>query len=168
MTPNIISGQYNLRAVQCTVGNYLISDLGEGGITTESPSERIGDSVSADGRAHFHVIHDDRVYVTISVMASSQAAAVLFTLAEAQRQAQRAGLATPPLLFSLFDPLLGDSLNDSYAVFKVVPTPSKTVEEGTLDFQLLLPNGRAGMKIGGAQVTPQIPAPGTPSPIYGP
>ena len=167
MTPTPIPGQYNLRAVFCQVGNFPISDLGDGGIQFEMPSERIGHSVSGDGRTHFHAIHDDRLTVTISVMSSSQSAAALWSLFRTQDVAVRAGLPIPPILFSMFDPILGDTVNDPNAVFVSVPTPSKDVEEAKYDFQMLLPNGVAAMVLGAAQGVPQVGAAGAPNPNLG-
>ncbi len=166
MIPTAVPGFYNLRAVSLKVGNFVISDLGDGGVQFEIPSDLTASSVSADGRTHFHVIHDDRMTVTISVMAASAAAKALYSLYLTQARSWREGGTTPGLLFDMFDPILGDSVSESFAVFQSIPTPNKDVEEGTRDFVLLLPNAKASLMLAANQGSlPAIPSPGAATPL---
>jgi hypothetical protein len=112
-------------------------------IDFEMASPAASDVVSATGDVTINRSADERMYATITVMETSNAARVLDQL----RQAQAAQPFILPMPFVLLDPISGDTVSDPEAAFLEIPGPSKASTAGEREFKLVLPHGRNTMRL---------------------
>lgn len=140
---------YDFDRVLLIIGGFEISGYGDdGGIEYEYPSPVLEHGAGADGQVTVSRTNDNRVIAHVTVKETSKAYRDLATLAKAQ--AAQPSIAPLPYLMRCVT--TGDEMSDQYAAFLNVPTPSKARTAGDRVFDILLPNGRATMKLGSANL----------------
>lgn len=121
---------YNLRAVSCIVGDFIISEYGEDGAIELSPvTDAVVDSQGLDGITTYSATNDGRRELTITVAANGRAARDLGAVEIAQGVAQAGGLlgAVP---VQILDPISGDLVTGD-AILKTRPTITKAQGPGS-------------------------------------
>lgn len=146
---------YSLADVNGTMGPTLgvppaiFTGYGEdGGIEFSIESELHTKSVGADGHVAMNENNDRSVVATITVMETTNAYHRLYRLAKAQKAAK--GL--PPCPFFMLDPHNGDEVHEEFAVFQTYASPDKQSEAGERAFDIILPQARGDLILGGALV----------------
>lgn len=143
---------YSFKAVQLVVDGNLISGLGEGGITLEILSDVSETEAGLDGETVTSFISDERALITVNLQQQSRANALLWASYRIQKEAVENGIERPPMAVLLVDPINGDTVADSRAVFQAVPGPSKDRQAGMNEWQILLPQARGQMVLAAARL----------------
>lgn len=134
-------GDYNLAAVQVTVGDFRVTGWGPDDAVTVVPlSDLLEHVVSADG-SHVSVsrINDPRHEATLTVRRNTAAFRLLSDAMFAQVVESDAGAVTA-LSFQILDPISGDKIVEKGARFMREPDMAFAKSQGDAEFKLLLPN----------------------------
>lgn len=137
-----IAGFYDLKNRNFVyLGGQRIGGWGEeGGIEYEEVSPLVEHMVGASGFPVVSNVNDNRLLVTLTVLAQSRSANILHELIQQQVEQFRGTGAILPLPYSHEDTLNGDKVADPCAIFltRLLPTKGRTASERTT--QILLPN----------------------------
>lgn len=136
---------YSMKAVQLVVDGNLISGLDEGGIQFEVLADVSETTAGLTGETVTSFIADERVLCTITLQQQSAANRQLWASYNVQKAAVEAGIERPPMVFNMVDSINGDTIFDARAVFEGVPGPSKDRNAGSMEWRILLPQGRRNM-----------------------
>lgn len=136
-----ITRDYNLAAVQCTVGTFRVTGWGPDDAIGLAPmSDSMESSNSADG-AHVSIsrINDPRWEATLKVRRGTAAYRLLAE--KAQEQAAEAAIgAVSALSFQVYDPISGDKFVEGEARFMREPDMPFGKSTADAEFKILLPN----------------------------
>lgn len=141
---------YNLAAVQTTLGTFRVTGWAEGDACSLAPMGEIAESVvSADG-AHTSIsrVNDPRWEATLKVARGTKAFRLLMEALQAQLAQSDVG-AVDALAFQVYDPVSGDKITEANARFLRYPDMPFGKAAGDAEFKLLLPNPTV---IGGANI----------------
>lgn len=141
---------YNLAAVQVTVGDFRVTGWAEGDAVSLAPMADIAESkASADG-SHVSVsrINDPRWECSLMVARGTSAFRLLIEALQAQLTASDSG-SVAALAFQVYDPVSGDKITEANARFTRYPDLPFGASAGEAEFKLLLPSPKI---IGGANV----------------
>lgn len=133
-------GDYNLAAVQVTLGDFRVTGWSADDAVTVTPlSDLLEHEVSADG-SHVSVskINDPRFEATLTVRRNTAAFRLLSDAMFAQQVAADAG-AVPALSFQISDPISGDKINEKAVRFMAIPEMGFNKSQSDAEFKLLLP-----------------------------
>lgn len=141
---------YDPTAILLLINGLRIEGGGETAyIDFEAASPRASDAVSVTGEVVVNRNADRRVYATITVMETSVACRVLDQIMRAQAALPSYG----PMPFLMIDPVSGDEIASSEAVFIESALPSKAKTAGERTFKLLLPQARDSVRLGTLNIT---------------
>jgi len=136
-----ITRDYNLAAVQCTVGSFRVTGFGPDDAIGLTPmSDSMESAAAADG-SHVSVsrINDPRWECTLKVRRGTAAYRLLAE--KAQEQADEAAVgAVSALAFQVYDPISGDKFVEAEARFMREPDMPFGKSTADAEFKLLLPN----------------------------
>lgn len=135
------SRDYNLAAVQVTVGNFRVSGWAPDDAVNLTPMSDIMESeASADG-SHVSVSHlnDPRWEATLTVRRGTAAYRLLAEKLQEQLAEAKTG-AVSALSFQVFDPNSGDKFTEAEARFMREPDMAFSKSASDAEFKLLLPN----------------------------
>ena len=143
---------YNLAAVQCTIGSFRATGWAEGDAISVVPlSDAAEHKVSADG-AHVAMSRktDNRHEATLKVMRGTAAFRLLFEKYQSQIAEADIG-AVSALAFQVYDPIEGTKIVEANARFLRSPDLIFGASTSEAEFKLLLPNptitGGAGIAL---------------------
>ena len=137
---------YNFKANIITFNGLEITGFGDdGGVEYEMGDDIHRDASTADGETIVSRVNDARLYATFTVMETSRGYRILSELLREQLSVET---AIPPLPYIHIDPINGDVVRSSHAVFMQHPSPSKARDEGTREFRILLPYAAYSMELG--------------------
>lgn len=131
---------YDFKKTKLVIGPVVIGGYGDDGGVEYEPVSDIGEmTYGADGEATFSRQNIKGLIATITLKETSNSIAQL----DALRRAQQAFSKIPPLNYNHFDPLTGDKVKSTYAVFKNWAAPSKSRNAGDRTFVIELPYSAA-------------------------
>ena len=136
-----ITRDYNLAAVQCTVGDFRVSGWAPADAVALAPmSDTMESEASADG-THVSISHinDPRWEATLKVRRGTAAYRLLAEKAQEQATEAATG-AVSPLAFQVYDPISGDKIVEGEARFMREPDLPFSKAASDAEFKLLLPN----------------------------
>ncbi len=141
---------YDPSAIILIINGLRIEGGGETAfVDFEAASPRASDAVSVTGEVTVNRNADRRVYATITVMQTSVACRLL-------DQIMRAQAALPsyvPMPFLMIDPVNGDEIASTEAVFIESALPSQGKTAGERTFKLLLPQARDTVRLATLNIT---------------
>lgn len=144
------TGDYNLAAVQCTIGTFRVTGWAPDDAISLSPVSDLWESeASADGS---HIsrsrINDPRWDGVLKVRRGTAAYRLLMEEVQAQITAAETG-AVPALAFQVYDPISGDKIVESNLLFKRYPDLpfSKSASDAEFAVELSKPTITAGANI---------------------
>jgi hypothetical protein len=144
------TGDYNLAAVQCTVGSFRVTGWAPDDAVALSPMSDLWESeASADGS---HVsrsrINDPRWEATLKVRRGTAAYRLLVEALQSQLESASSG-AVPALAFQVYDPISGDKITERAALFKRYPDLpfAKSASDAEFKLELANPTITAGANI---------------------
>lgn len=119
-----------------TINGLLIGGFGEeGGCEYEWAADIGEDTVGADGEVTFSRNNDERVYVDITVMQTSQGYARLMALMQQQQREPE----ILPMPFEASNPRTGERFFSEYTVFKSRPEANEQKVSQDRTIRILLP-----------------------------
>lgn len=132
---------YNLAAVQCTVGSFRVTGWAPDDAIALAPLGDLAESeVSADGsRVSVSRINDPRWEATLKVRRGTAAYALLAEKLQEQLAESDDG-AVSALSFQVYDPISGDKIVEAEARFMRYPDLPFSKAASDAEFKLLLPN----------------------------
>ena len=137
---------YNFKSNIILINGIRIAGFGdEGGVEYEFGDDIHRHVSTADGETVVSRVNDYRLIATITVKETSRGNAILMALLEEQRANE---LSLEPLPFVHIDPIQGDLVRSTHAVFLNWPEPSKGRDAGEREFQILLPYAAAKLVLG--------------------
>jgi hypothetical protein len=137
---------YNFKTNLLLIGGFKIGGFGDdGGIEYEFGDDIHRHVSTADGQTVVSRVNDARLIVTVTLKETSAGYRRLAQLLK-QQLANPLGLA--PLPFVHRDPINGDLVTSSHAVFLNHPSPSKARDAGEREFQILLPYAAFDVQFG--------------------
>jgi hypothetical protein len=137
---------YNFKTNIILINGIRIAGFGdEGGIEYDYGDDIHRHVSTADGETVVSRVNDFRLTATITVKETSRGNAILMGLLQQQRLNE---LSLEPLPFVHLDPILGDLVRSSHAVFLNFPEPSKGRDAGDREFQILLPHAAGDLILG--------------------
>lgn len=135
-----IVGDYNLAAVQTTVGDFRVTGWAPSDAVSVTPmSDDMESEASADG-SHVSVsYHNDPRYEVVLKVRRGTAAYRLLAEKRQEQLAEAAVGAVSPLSFMVYDPISGDKIVEAEARFMRGPDMSFNKAASVAEFKLLLP-----------------------------
>lgn len=144
------TGDYNLAAVQCTIGDFRVTGWAPDDAINLAPKSDLWESeASADGS---HVsrsrVNDPRWDATLKVRRGTAAYRLLVEALQEQLTAADSG-AVPALPFQVYDPISGDKIVERAALFMRYPDLpfSKSASDAEFTLELSKPTITAGANI---------------------
>ena len=142
----LIAKTYDLSAVVCTVGAVVVGGYGEdGGLEFEQGAPIFEATVGATGLTTLSKNNNTDMIVTISVMETSAAYALLGAQMKIQ---ENTPFVIIPLPFFMRDNITGDQIAAATSIFLERPNMSKGRVAGERQFKLYLPGAAIGALYG--------------------
>lgn len=137
---------YNFKSNIILINGIRIQGFGdEGGVEYEFADDAQRHTSGADGQVTVSRVNDYRMIATFTVKETSTGYTILSALMQDQLAVTD---RLNPLPYVHIDPVNGDLIRSSHAVFLTWPEPSKARDAGDREFQILLPNAAAEVIFG--------------------
>lgn len=132
---------YNLAAVQVTLGDFRVTGWAEDDAVNIVPSSDLIQSAASGDGSHVAVSRntDPRWTATLTVMRGTAAFRQLMDALQAQLAQADVG-AVDPLAFQTYDPIEGTKISEANARFIRYPDLGFGKSTGSAEFQILLPS----------------------------